>query len=775
MLTTIINIFVHISFLLSIGMIVAIVRNYRPSQTRTAFIAVLGVMVLWGAGTLLEVDFQYATGVSYMAFVNICYIGICLMPIALLNLGMAILRPDWTPRPVHAVFLVIPILSIIMVFTDPLHHLFFVNFSLHSSEAVYGPYYYFHSVYSYGCIFAAVILMIIASVRNSGLFSRLSLFVVLAIVLAAVPNVMYSFGVADLPFSVSVAAFTITILFLMVAFMKYRLISSLPISLRQVVNLISDGYLLADAQLCVVDYNKALTHLLPGVTGIQLGASLRQVIDQQFVDLTYEQVALLHEEAAAKQETVSTEACITDSVCVSVEITPVLQRNAHIGSIILIKDITQSKRLIETSKAESRYKSAFLSNMSHEIRTPMNAIIGMVSIGKAAEDIERKDYCLTRIEDAGALLLGIINDVLDMSKIEAGKFEISSAAFAFEEMVERVMNVMKFRADEKKQSLSLHIDDKIPGILLGDGQRFAQVLTNLIGNAIKFTPEGGAVTVDARLAEADEPAAEGPADVIASESEAIQKTAEAAAAAEEPADVIESETEALTLQITITDTGIGISPEQQDRLFQSFTQAESDTSRRFGGTGLGLYISKSIVEMMGGRIWIESELGKGAAFIFTAKMKRAEGEALDGDAGAVWRKDEDEGLESAGMFTGRRILLAEDVEINREIVLALLEPTGLIIECAENGREAVRMFGEAPGRYEMIFMDVQMPEMDGYRATRAIRAMDFPKAKSIPIIAMTANVFREDVRNCFEAGMDDHIGKPLNYEEILIHLRRYLR
>ncbi|MDR3294463.1 MAG: response regulator, partial [Clostridiales Family XIII bacterium] len=219
------------------------------------------------------------------------------------------------------------------------------------------------------------------------------------------------------------------------------------------------------------------------------------------------------------------------------------------------------------------------------------------------------------------------------------------------------------------------------------------------------------------------------------------------------------------IRVEVADTGIGLSEEQQKRLFHSFQQAESSTARKFGGTGLGLAISKRIVEMMGGKIWIESETDKGATFSFTIQAER-------GDASEI--QSAQSRTEDAADFSGRRVLLAEDVDINREIVLTLLEPTGIHIECAKNGVEAVKMFQDAPTGYEMIFMDVQMPEMDGLEATRRIRAMDAPEAKKIPIVAMTANVFREDVEKCLAAGMDDHIGKPLNLQEVKEKLRKFL-
>jgi len=223
-----------------------------------------------------------------------------------------------------------------------------------------------------------------------------------------------------------------------------------------------------------------------------------------------------------------------------------------------------------------------------------------------------------------------------------------------------------------------------------------------------------------------------------------------------------------TIQISVADTGIGISEEQQVNLFNSFHQAESNFARKYGGAGLGLAITKNIIEMMNGEIWIESELGKGAAFFFTVKMNR--GNEMKGKKETKARS-----ADTAGRFEGKCILLAEDVEINREIVIALLETTMLAIDCAEDGEQAVKMFSEAPEKYEMIFMDLQMPKMDGYEATRTIRSLDIPNAKDIPIVAMTANVFREDVEKCLESGMNGHIGKPVDFDKVIDELERYIK
>jgi signal transduction histidine kinase/CheY-like chemotaxis protein len=554
-----------------------------------------------------------------------------------------------------------------------------------------------------------------------------------------------------------------------------------------------------------------------------------------------------------------------------IHITPMASEEGNNeGAMVLFQDITEIERAREDAERASAAKSEFLSNMSHEMRTPMNAIIGMTAIAKNSDNMDRKDYCLKKIEDASTHLLGVINDILDMSKIEANKLDLSFESFNFEKMIQKVVNVINFRVDEKRQEFSVNLDTAIPQALIGDDQRLAQVITNLLSNAVKFTPEGGAVRLSA--------------------------------------DLTGMENGIFTVQVQVTDTGIGISKEQQSRLFRSFQQADSSTSRKFGGTGLGLVISKRLVEMMGGTIWTESEPGNGATFAFTFKAERGVDKnrsflspdiswnnvrllavddapetleyfrsaaerlsiscdtALSGEAALElieknglynvyfidWKMPGLNGIEvaarireaSAGKtamvimisatewsvieadanragvdrflqkplfhsdivdclnecfgvlpstemearagtddFSGYKILLAEDVEINREIVLALLEPTHLAIDCAANGLEAVKMMESTGDSYSMIFMDVQMPEMDGYEATRRIRSFEKKQreqagmpgsAPDIPIIAMTANVFREDVEKCIQAGMNDHIGKPIDFDEVLEKLRTYL-
>ena len=396
------------------------------------------------------------------------------------------------------------------------------------------------------------------------------------------------------------------------------------------------------------------------------------------------------------------------------------------------------KQATEASKA----KGDFLATMSHEMRTPMNAIIGMTAIGKRAKDIEEKNHALNKIGDASAHLLGVINNVLDMAKIEANKLELAPIEFSFEKMLQKVMAVINCRADEKKQTLTVNVDNTIPTFIVGDEQRLAQVITNLASNAVKFTPEGGKIRLDISLIEE------------------IDRNCE--------------------LRVEVADSGIGISAEQQKKLFQAFEQVESGLDRQYGGTGLGLVISKNIVELMHGRIWVESELGRGAKFIFTVKMRLGEKnsdaviECVNECTGTAGNQSEDAG-DACGEFLGKRALLVEDVEINREILMALLEDTGLIIDCAENGKQALDMVEAAPGKYDIVFMDLQMPKMDGFEATRRIRALPALRGKALPIVAMTANVFTSDIEGCLAAGMDTHLGKPLDTDRVLDVLRKYLK
>ena len=406
-------------------------------------------------------------------------------------------------------------------------------------------------------------------------------------------------------------------------------------------------------------------------------------------------------------------------------------------SAILRNETTKNLVIAKEEALEStRAKSDFLARMSHEIRTPMNAIIGMTNIAKKSDDIDKIKDCLNKVDISSNQLLGIINDILDMSKIDANKLEISDAEFDFHHMISNVYNLIKVRADEKNQLFTIVYESPFIRYVISDELRISQVLINLLTNAVKFTSDEGSVEV------------------------VIIQT---------PIDEDHS-----NLQVRVVDSGIGISKENQQKLFTSFEQADGSITRQFGGTGLGLAISKNIIDLMNGTIGVESEEGQGSTFFFeidiTYGRHRNDAEVQREIAAMNEEALDDEILN----LDSKTIMLVEDIEINREIVITLLEETGANFEIACNGQEALDMFTTNPEKYDIILMDIQMPVMDGLEATRKIRTIDDEKAKTIPIVAMTANAYTEDIENCNEAGMNDHIAKPIDIDIILEKLKKYL-
>lgn len=416
------------------------------------------------------------------------------------------------------------------------------------------------------------------------------------------------------------------------------------------------------------------------------------------------------------------------------------ERQVEVLSNMLKEAVNEYDNAMEelrTAKARadraSRSKSDFLANMSHEIRTPMNGIIGMINIlMRTSLKEDQKTYAEMVAQSADNLLM-IINDILDFSKIEAGKLEFETIDFDFHHVIAETVRLSAFRANEKNMQVSHHIAPNIPNVLRGDPGRLRQVITNLLSNAIKFTDQGE-VKISIHL------------------SDEKKKT--------------------LKLRFDVRDTGIGIAKEKKDLLFQSFSQLDPSTTRRFGGTGLGLAICKSLVEKMGGRIGVQSDMGKGSTFWFTASFARPAPDAKP-DAKQLIAPHLESNSAKNKCHRDIRILLVEDNDINQMVVVRLLEDFGLKPDVAENGLEALKMMS-ATG-YDLVLMDIQMPVMDGYEATTRIRDLQSGvRNHDLPIIAMTANAMQGDQEKCLQTGMSDYIAKPVDSQELIIKLKHWL-
>jgi signal transduction histidine kinase/CheY-like chemotaxis protein len=669
---------------------------------------------------------------------------VCFFPYTLLWFFLDITGRDvHKTRKIMRFIILIPIIDAIISITNPLHYRMFRDYAYPSPNI--GPLFHVHAFFAYTTLFAALLILFPYLIKNvkrdpKVMLAGAALFIPLVI------NILGTFNIIFFFFGITPYTFCISFFLFFLFLYHERTFSFRKIMLAAIFDKYPSYIILIHKNGVIIDTNGAdldvfdkddfritlwetriedflsavkrrSSHYAPD--GLFDGSTL---FSPSFTEGTFA-VAPPGEAAEDRTFRVTSQFTYSRKGAVSGYALSFSDITYYISMMKEINDQNEKlKELATLAETASRAKSAFLANMSHEIRTPLNAVMGMTHIAKktlAVGDMDKTLSALDEIDAASVHLMGILNDILDISKIESGKFKLSNEPFLLSEAMEEVRNIFVHRCNEKDLRFISEFEMSKTLTVMGDKLRLKQTLINLLGNAVKFTAPGKEVrffikTLDEREREA-------------------------------------------RLQWTVADQGIGMSEEQRARLFKPFEQADKTIAARFGGTGLGLAISQNLIERMGGRISVQSEEGRGSVFMFELALAKSDQPGV-----------EDTGIVAPPDLTGKRILLTEDVEINRIIIQEMLKETCVAIEEAVNGGDALRKVSEsAEGWYDLIFMDIQMPIMDGYEATRAIRDLDRADVKRIPIIAMTANAYREDVEQALQAGMTGHLAKPVDFNAMI--------
>jgi PAS domain S-box-containing protein len=703
------------------------VRQRAAPGARTCAVLMLAI-AWWSICYALELTFT--TREAQLAMVKLEYIGILVTPLAWLLFTLRITgRDEWLDRPRYALLISLPAVLYALVLTDPWHHLFYAQAELVPGRwpvlAVrYGPVGWLNVAYAYACLVIGTLTIVWAFWSGPRVYRRQ---VAALLASAAAPwavNALYMLGISP-GVDLTPLGFSITGLGAAWALRHTQLLDLAPVARDRVVENLADAIAVLDMQQRVVDANPALRQLL--------GREEAELIGQSADTVFAAHPVLLARLAGASDA--ASEALRIDSEgvarAVDVTCTPLRDHAGRtIGTLVVLRDVTELERARDAAEALARAKSEFLATVSHEIRTPMNGVVGMTALLLQSKlDAEQRDSVET-IRASGEALLAIINDILDFSKIESGRLAVESAPFALRAALNESLELLRRQASARGLTLTLDVGAAVPDRWFGDVARLRQILLNLVGNAVKFT-HSGSVAVVVGCAPLD---------------------AERAA-----------------LHVAVRDTGIGIPLEHHGRLFQPFSQVDASTARQYGGTGLGLAISKRLAELMGGTISVESAVGVGSTFHLYLPLREAPVHVSIAPTPAPAL--EPEPADDAPPLAARlplRILLAEDNLVNQKVALRMLSRLGYAADLASNGREALAAVQRTP--YDVVLMDMQMPEMDGLEATRRIR--DAHDVEQPRIIAMTANAMQGDREACLDAGMDDYLAKPVRIDDLSAALER---
>ncbi len=639
----------------------------------------------------------------------------------------------WLTRSRLALLCAVPLLTALVVWINALHPLFRHNYRLVATGpfplALFdsGPWFFVHAAFCYAVDTAAVVLLLRSLSHAGPLYYRQTVLIIISMLLPMTADMLFNLGITPMPgLNLTAAALVIAGLLLAWALFRYHMFDIVPIARSLVMEKIDDMILVLDEQDRLVDLNQAAQTML--------GQDVSTVIGQQGETLPGGWGEVLHRYRgvfSAKGEITFGEKSAQKYYHLS--ISPVSAGQGKLlGRFVLLHDITELRRSKEATEEANRAKSAFLANTSHEIRTPMHAIMGFTDLLLDTGPTREQRAYLEIVKASSETLLDILNDIMDASKIEAGKMELEDIDFDVRSLIESSLRPLSLQAGTRNLKLASSVDPGIPDVVKGDPIRLKQVLLNLLGNAVKFTDQGEVtLTVETAAPDGDTPKGGDSSDLF--------------------------------IRFLVRDTGIGIAEEKQKKIFLSFTQADNSITRRYGGTGLGLSISSELVRMMGGELKVQSSPGKGSLFWFTARFGK--GGQAQGMPGPETRT-------SFVPAAGRNILLVEDTVVSRTLTVRLLEKRGHRVTTARNGAEALVLLEHES--FDLVLMDDRMPVMDGCEAARMIRnAGSRVLRHDVPIIALTAHATAEDKSRCLAAGMNAYLSKPMTSERLITAVERY--
>ena len=706
------------------SIIFAIMSSYSLIKHKNRFSALSSLVciaiTIYILGYALELRSQSFEEIQF--FLKVQYFGLSFVPFLWF---LICYRLQFNKNPsfrISILTFIIPIITLFLNTTNEFHHLYYKSLSVLEvgekliTQIERGPWYYVTIGYSYLMIIFGVYVFL-SKLKKSDLKKESAAFwVLLGPLFVALTTTLYALKLSPYGIDIVPIGFIIMGITYFTAIFKYNFLEVKEVIRNTVFSEINEGIIVTDTEGKILDFNKSASNIFDWLVTDNIGEELNQFEEGKEISKNKLERYEYKKYNLSKEE------------YYEVILSDLKEGNKKVGTVYIFQNITRRKNveldLIKAKKiavSANKAKSNFLANMSHEIRTPMNSIIGFSDLLLDTNLHEKQKRFSENIKSSAQTLLEIINDILDFSKIEAGKLELESIKFNLEEKLNAIKNLFLSLAEKKGIEIIKKIDTEVPKILIGDPLRFSQVLINIISNAVKFTDKGY-VLIEVKT--------------------------------------IEKKELKCKLKISIKDTGIGISKEQKEKLFKAFTQVDGSITRKYGGTGLGLVISKNLITKMNGDIKIESELGKGTNFYITAEF----GYSTEEDFKII----KNETTENENFEKKLNILLAEDQKINQELINEILLKYNFKIDIANNGKEAVEKANE--NIYDLILMDLQMPEMDGYEATAIIR--NKYSIEELPIIAITAHAFENIKKECIEKGMNDYISKPIAAQELIRKIKK---